>query len=130
MKEENMIINGVKVEFDFTSPADIARYKQAAEIKAEKAANIPEPTVPIDDPAFLDEYIEMLNQSLKIYGDFIDEVFGDGIANQLLGDNPSLTKILETDDAIEKAMEQQGKSLGEAMRKYTPNRATRRKKDK
>ena len=125
-----MIINGVKMDFDFTSPTDLLRYKQAAEVKAERAAAIPEPTVPVDDPDFLDQYIDMLNQSLKIYGGFIDEVFGDGIANQLLGDNPSLTKILETDDAIEKAMEQQGREFGKAMRKYTPNRATRRKKDK
>ena len=61
-----MIINGVKMDFDFTSPTDLLRYKQAAEVKAERAAAIPEPTVPVDDPDFLDQYIDMLNQSLKI----------------------------------------------------------------
>lgn len=123
-----MTVNGVKLNFDFTSPTDMLRYQQAAATLKERAAQIPDITKSIDDPDFISEYTEILNQSLKAYGDFIDEVFGGGVANKLLGNNPSLTLVLSIYDDIEKAMEQQGKELGAKMQKYAPNRATRRKK--
>lgn len=122
-----MIVNGVDLNFDITSPSDVLRYKEAGE-KMEAAGNdIAFPALPADDPGFMDEYISMLNKELKLFGDFIDDVFGDGIAERLLGNNPSLNKIVDVNEALGEAMEAQGKDLGIRLQKYKPNRAQRRK---
>ena len=93
-----------------------------------EGANIALPTVVPDDPGFLDAYVEMLNAQLRLFGNFIDEVFGDGVAEQLLGNNPSLNKVAEINDALSNAMEAQGTEFGVKLQKYKPNRATRRAK--
>lgn len=119
-------VSNVKLDFDITSPSDILRYKQAGERMEAEGAKIALPDLAPDDPGFLDAYVEMLNAQLRLFGNFIDEVFGDGIAAQLLGANPSLNKVTEINDALGAAMEAQGKEFGIKMQKYRPNRATRR----
>lgn len=121
-------INSVKLDFDITSPSDVLRYKQAGERMEAEGAKIAMPAVSPGDPGFLDAYVDMLNGQLRLFGNFIDEVFGDGIAQQLLGGNPSLNKITEINDALGDAMEAQGKDFGVKLQKYKPNRATRRAK--
>ena len=116
-----MKILGVEIDFDFTSPKDMRRYKQAYERKCERAAAIPNPTVPVTDPGYIDEYIDMVDQALRVFGDFLNEAYGDGVADQLLGDNPSMTRLLEVQEAEEKAYEQMGEELGRAMARYAPN---------
>ena len=128
-KEATMIeVNNIQLDFDITSPSDIVRYKLAGERMEAEGANIALPTLAPDDPGFLDAYVDMLNAQLRLFGNFIDEVFGDGIAEQLLGKNPSLNKVNEINDALGAAMEAQGKEFGVRMQKYKPNRATRRAK--
>ena len=121
-------INNIQLDFDITSPSDVLRYKQAGERMEAEGAAIALPTLALDDPKFLDAYVEMLNAQLKIFGNFIDEVFGDGVAERLLGNNPSLNKIAEINDAMSAAMEAQGTEFGVKLQKYKPNRATRRAK--
>ena len=121
-------INNIQLDFDITSPSDVLRYKQAGERMEAEGAAIALPALAPDDPKFLDAYVEMLNAQLKIFGNFIDEVFGDGVAEQLLGNNPSLNKIAEINDAMSVAMEAQGTEFGVKLQKYKPNRATRRAK--
>jgi hypothetical protein len=119
-------INGIELDFDITSPSDILRYKDAGEKMeaAEETARYPD--LPPDDPGFMDAWIDELNRQLKVFGDFIDDVFGDGIAAKLLGHNPSLNKVADINDALEAAMEAQGREFGIRVQKYKPNRATRR----
>lgn len=119
-------VNNIQLDFDITSPSDVLRYKQAGERMEAQAENIKLPAVSPDDPKFLDAYIDMLNAELRLFGNFIDEVFGDGTAEQLLGNNPSLNKITEVNDELGAAMEAQGKEFGVKLQKYKPNRATRR----
>lgn len=119
-------VNNVQLDFDITSPSDVLRYKQAGERMEAEGAGIALPTLAPDDPAFLDAYVEMLNGQLRLFGNFIDEVFGDGVAEQMLGNNPSLNKVAEINDALGAAMEAQGKEFGVKLQKYKPNRATRR----
>ena len=121
-------INNIQLDFDITSPSDVLRYKQAGEHMEAEGAAIALPALAPDDPEFLDAYVEMLNAQLKIFGNFIDEVFGDGVAERLLGNNPSLNKIAEINDATSVAMEAQGTEFGVKLQKYKPNRATRRAK--
>ena len=121
-------LNGIQLDFDITSPSDVMRYQQAGERMEAEGAALAYPAMAPEDPAFLDAYVEMLNGQLRIFGNFIDEVFGDGVARQLLGGNPSLSKVILINDALESALEQQGKEFGVRLRKYKPNRATRRRK--
>ncbi len=121
-----LTVNNIKLDFDITSPADVMRYKQAGERMEAEGNTISYPTVSTDDPAFIDEYIAMLNGLLRIYGNFLDDAFGDGTADQLLGQNPSLTQVNAVNDALANAMEEQGKEFGVKLQKYQPNRATRR----
>ena len=121
-------VNDIQLDFDITSPSDVLRYKQAGERMEAEGAKIPMPTMPPDDPGFLDAYVDMLNSQLRLFGNFIDDVFGDGVAEQLLGNNPSLNKVTEINDALGDAMEAQGKDFGVKLQKYKPNRATRRAK--
>lgn len=123
-------VNGVQLDFDITSPGDVTRYKQAGERMEAGSASVGRPDVPEDAPGFLDAYIEMLNGELRLYGDFLDEVFGDGVAERILGDNPSLLKVTEASDALGAALEQQGADFGVKLQKYKPNRATRRRSSK
>jgi hypothetical protein len=119
-------VNGVQLDFDITSPADVLRYKQAGEHMEASGVDVALPTLAPDDPGFLDEYVNMLNGQLRLYGDFLDEVFGDGKAQMLLGSNPSLSKVTEINEAVSAALESQGKDFGVKLQKYKPNRATRR----
>lgn len=119
-------VNGIELDFDITSPSDVLRYKQAGERMEDQAEDVTLPTEDPDDPAFLDSYVDMLNAELRLFGNFIDEVFGDGIAERLLGNNPSLNKVAEINEALGAAMEAQGKEFGVRIQKYKPNRATRR----
>lgn len=121
-------VNNIQLDFDITSPSDVLRYKQAGERMEAEGANIALPTLAPDDPGFLDAYVEMLNAQLRLFGNFIDEVFGGGVAEQLLGHNPSLNKVAEINDAMSAAMEAQGTEFGVKLQKYKPNRATRRAK--
>lgn len=121
-----MLVNNIQLDFDITSPGDVLRYKQAGERMEAEGAGIALPTVSPDDPTFLDAYVDMLNSQLRLFGNFVDEVFGDGVAAQLLGKNPSLNKVAEINDALGEAMEAQGKEFGVKLQRYRPNRATRR----
>ncbi|MDL2273451.1 hypothetical protein LJC34_02750 [Oscillospiraceae bacterium OttesenSCG-928-G22] len=119
-------VNNIQLDFDITSPTDVLRYKRAGENMETAGAEITLPSISPDDPAFLDAYVDMLNSELRLFGNFIDEVFGDGTAEQLLGNNSSLNKVTQINDALGEAMEAQGKEFGVKLQKYKPNRATRR----
>ncbi|MCL2718106.1 MAG: hypothetical protein FWE14_04925 [Lachnospiraceae bacterium] len=121
-------VKNIELDFDITSPADVLRYKQAGEKMEKDGEAISLPEVSPDDPAFLDAYVEMLNCELRLFGNFVDEVFGDGIAERLLGNNPSLNKVAEVNEALGAAMETQSKDFGIRLQKYQPNRAARRGK--
>lgn len=121
-------IRDLVLDFDITSPNDVMRYKQAGEQMEAESNTISYPPMPADDPAFLDAYVDMLNRLLQLFGNFIDEVFGEGVAQKLLGDNPSLNRVTEVNEAISQALAEQGKELGVRLQKYKPNRATRREK--
>lgn len=121
-------INGLEFDFNITSPKDVLKYKRAGERMEAAGALLAIPEVATDDPAFLDSYMEMLNAELHLYADFLDEVLGENAAQQLLGDNPGLDTIFEINDTMGAAMEAQGAAFGAKVKKYTPNRATRRQK--
>jgi len=123
-----IIVNNIQLDFDITSPTDMLRYKEAGERMEAAGAELSLPEIDTDDPKFMDSYIEMLNIELRLFGNFIDDIFGDGTAEQLLGNNPSLMKVTEINEVLGAAMEEQGKAYGVKLQRYKPNRATRRAK--
>lgn len=123
-------ICGVQIDFDITSPTDLVRYKQAGERMEAEGEKFDYPEIAPSDPGFIDAFIEFINNMLQLYGNFIDDAFGEGYAERLLGDNPSLNRINDINDAIVDAMAAAGEAYGtkvsDQIKKYAPNRATRR----
>lgn len=121
-------VNGIDIEFDMTSPLDMKRLNDAQKKAAEKESLLP---VPPDDSSaddYLDKYCDWLNGLLLVFGNFIDDSFGDGVAEKLMTNNPSLTKMFDTNDALEEALGAHVKMVTAKFNKYKPNRATRRAK--
>ena len=123
-------IRNVEIDFDITSPQDMMRYDDAVK-KAAKTQTDYEPLPSQDDQEFMAKYITYLNTELKTFGDFIDDIFGNGVANKLLGSNPSLNLVYEINDEIGAALEEQGKKFNlhiQKLQKYQPDTAKRKKK--
>lgn len=121
-------IKGIELDFDITSPLDLQRYMAAGEKMEIAAKKVDYKELNPDDEGFFKKYIENLNIELRLYGDFLDEVFGDKTAEKLLTNNPSMTKLLAISEELNIALEKQGTDIGAKIKKYQPNRATRRKK--
>lgn len=121
-------VNNVAIAFDITSPADLRRYRTAGEKMTEAATQLQTPPLTMDTNEDFDLYIAYLEQQCKLLTDFIDDVFGEGVCNALLGEKTSLEKLLDIFDAIGTAVEDQGKNVGVKIKKYEPNRAARRMK--
>ena len=119
-------INGVELDFDFTSPEDLHRYHTASEQLSEALPSIEELSgiAVSDEPEDVEEYIETLQSVLRSFATFLDEMFGEGVADKLLGDNPRLDKVAEIQNAIAAAAEKQDKGMQARLAKYAPNRAT------
>ncbi|MDL2318068.1 hypothetical protein LJC74_03105 [Eubacteriales bacterium OttesenSCG-928-A19] len=118
-------IKGVEIDFNITSPADILRLHEAQEKAAQREAQAKAPT-DTNAPDYLIKYAGWLNELLNAFGNFIDDAFGDGVAEQLLTNNPSLDKIFDVNDELEKALGDHAKQITARFNKYKPNRATRR----
>lgn len=120
-------INGTEIDFDITAPEDLRRYRAAGERMA--AAQLPEPPHPGKELTGEDmgQYITYLEAQCRLLTDFIDEAFGTGMCDRLLGPKTSLEKLLDLCDALGAAVEAQSSAVGVKIARYTPNRATRRK---
>jgi len=114
-------INGVQLDFDFTCPKDIMRYRTAMERMHEASQSAQNA---VDDTA-LDAYAEVVTNLLTLFAAFLDEVFGEGSAQKLLGEKPSLTKFTEIQNALLAGAEAQSKAIEAHFSKYTPNRELR-----
>lgn len=117
-------INGIDVDFDITSPSDILRLDTISKSMADRT--VPDPPTNEKDPGYLTKYVAWLNEMLNMFGNFIDDLFGDGIAEKLLTNNPSLTKMFDVNDALEEALGRHVQQITARFEKYRPNRATRR----
>lgn len=117
---------GNELDFDITSPDDIDRYIRASEKMAAGAAQLPPMPQTIAGLADLRAYQKWVAANCKQITDWVDDIFGEGTANRLLGSKTSLSQILCLYDAIRDAAGQQGKEVATHLRQFAPNRATRR----
>ena len=81
----------------------------------------------VQDPQYMQDYYKWLSAYCKILTDWIDDILGDGACNKLLGPKTSLSGLMNVYDEISEAATAQGNAIGQHIRKYMPNRATRRK---
>lgn len=121
-------VNGHEIDFDVTAPEDLQRYLTACETMDKTAANLP--ALPTSEamasPDGLRAYTAYITGQCKLLTDFIDDAFGDGTCNALLGPKASLETLMDAADALRDAISAQGQSVGKRIAGYMPNRATRR----
>ena len=113
-----MKLRGHEFDFDISCPEDLERYLRCSEEMTQKAASAPPMPADMTYP-----------HGLRAYTDWIDGIFGDGACNKLLGPKTSLSGVMSLCDEIGEAAVQQGNAVGLQIKKYMPNRATRRKAD-
>ncbi len=117
-----------ELDFDITSPDDLDRYIRANEKMVAQAAQLPPMPQTTVGLANLRAYQEWVAANCRQITDWIDDIFGEGTANKLLGPKTSLSAILDTYDALKAAVTAQGEAVGARLRQFAPNRATRRAK--
>ena len=115
-------INGVELDFDFTSPEDFRRYQTATEQMAEAVKTIEDTAADLDADA---AYVKTIEGVIRLFSAFLNEVFGDGTAAKLLGEKPGLTKLTEIQNAITAGAEAQSRAVAAHFSRYTPNRESR-----
>ena len=121
-------IKGVELDFDFTSPEDLMRYRAAMERMQGIDIEVLGAGV-LDDAEAFSAYVAALKDMLGRFSAFLDEAFGEGTAAKLVGNKPSLRKITEIQEAINAGAEAQNRALEAHYAKYTPNRAGRRQSE-
>jgi len=121
-----LTINGVELDFDFTSPEDLIRYRTALEGLQGIDMDALGDSGALDNAEAFTAYVKTLKEMLGRFSAFLDEAFGEGTAAKLIGDKPSLQKLTEIQNAINAGAEAQSKALEAHFTKYMPNRATRR----
>ena len=125
-------IQDYEIDFDITSPEDLHRYNAAC--AAMEQAEIGLPPMPAQERlqtrAGLKEYEAYITGQCRLLTDFIDEAFGGGTCNALLGPKTSLDRLLDVTDALRAAITAQGQQAGRRLAAYMPNRATRRQAKK
>jgi len=120
-------INGVELDFDFTNPDDLIRYRAAMErLEGVDMEALGDSSDALDDAEAFTAYVTTLKDMLGRFSAFLDEAFGEGTATKLIGNKPSLRKITEIQDAINTGADAQNQALEAHYAKYTPNRASRR----
>lgn len=117
-------INGVALDFDFTSPDDLMRYQAALDNMQELDATETIIDDTLSDAACFTAYVTVVKEMIQKFSDFLDEAFGSGTAAKLIGERPSLEKIVEIQEAISAAADAQSKVLEMRYAQYTPTRST------
>lgn len=124
-----MNLRGHEFDFDISCPEDLERYLRCSEEMTQKAASAPPMPADMTYPHGLRAYTDWMAAYVRLLTDWIDGIFGDGACNKLLGPKTSLSNVMSLCDEIGEAAVQQGNAVGLQIKKYMPNRATRRKAD-
>lgn len=116
---------GVELNFDITAPDDLDRYLRACERLEEVGKALPPMPEAGVGADWTRAYRDWVRANCKAVTDFIDDVFGEGTANRLLGPKTSLSRILDVYDAIQAAAGEQAQRILRHTLEFAPNRATR-----
>lgn len=122
-----MKLRDLEFDFDISCPEDLERYLRCSEEMERRTADAPPMPTDMTHPHGLRAYTDWMTAYVKLLTDWIDGIFGDGACNKLLGPKTSLSNVMSLCDEIGEAAARQGDAVGMQIRKYMPNRATRRK---
>ena len=118
-----MKIGNIDVDFSFTDADDIEKFEKALEVVKEKSAEYQKKQLKMS---------EALRLECDIIDEFFDNIFGEGISQELFKGNKDLQKRMELFKDITDAKNEATKSFQnlydnlEVRTKYMPNRETRR----
>lgn len=115
-------VGGTEIDFDITSPEDLRRYRAAGEKMRQAAAGLPKAPAKTLTEAGFDEYIAFVETQCRLVTDFVDDAFGEGVCDRLLGPKTSLEKLLDLCGSIGEAVERQSSQVGAKLTQYAPNR--------
>ncbi len=113
-------VNGTKLNFDITSPDCLKRYLSALQ---KLNSNKTEKTVK-QNCNTIEEYTQLLEGECKAVTNFIDEIFGDGTCNALLGSEASLLQLFNVCESIAQQIQNQTSNATQKFTMYKPNRKT------
>lgn len=112
-----MIINGVKLDVDFTDADFLEKIEKGSKVIYEKAEEL-KGNKDLS-PA------EGIRQECKILKDFLDYVLGDGTSEKLFKGKDSLNQCLQAYEDIINARKEQYDSFQARVNKYSPDRLKR-----
>ena len=112
-----MKILDIEVDFDSLDADDMERFeseakkvKEECELKSKKEMN----------------YSQVIREECEIIERFFDNVFGQGISNELFNGKKNLNDHIKAFEEIINQKNEQQKGLENALNRYQPNRAQRR----
>ncbi len=111
-----MIINGVKLDIDFTDADILERIERGSE-------KVFEETEKLKNTKY--KLAEGIRQECKILKEFLDYVFGEGTSEKLFGEKDSLHLCMKAFEDIINEKQKQVKSIDELVSKYSPDRVQR-----
>lgn len=113
-----MLINGVKLDIDFTDAEIVERIELGSKGVFEKAQELEKKKTEIS-------IAEGIRQECKILKDFLDYVLGEGTSEKLFGNKNSLNDCLNAYEDIINARESQYTDFQKRVSKYSPDRLNR-----
>lgn len=112
-----MIINGVKLDIDFTDADILEKIENGSKIVYEKAEELK------GNKNF--SPAEGIRQECKILKDFLDYVLGDGTSEKLFKGKDSLNQCLKAFEDIINAKQNAMNNFQSKISKYSPDRLNR-----
>lgn len=109
-----MLINGVKLDIDFTDADFLEKVEEGSKKIYEEAENLKG----IENLSVA----EGIRQECKILKDFLDYVLGEGTSKKLFGDRNSLKECLQAYEDIINARDEEMKVFNARINKYSPDR--------
>ena len=122
-----MKILGIEIEtdFDYNDADDVEKFEKLSKKAGEKLKEIRKNQEKVSRA-------DIIRNGCNIIFDFFDELIGEGTHNKIFGTKTNLTKCIKAfEDFIEEIINQDNNMFEEAnnfVKKYSPNRATRRSK--
>ena len=118
-----LTVEGQNLDFDCSNPEHLARYQAAlVHLKKVDISQIAKMGENRSDAQALRAYIELLNETVVHFMAYLTEMFGEEAATKLIGDNRSLTRVIDVQEAIFEAIAEQQTAIERRFAQYAPNR--------
>lgn len=114
-----MKILDIEIDFDFLDADQVAKFEEEAKKVQEKCKDTKLENLSLS---------EAIRKECNIIDVFFDNIFGEGMANQIFKGKMNLKEHIQAFEDIVKEKVKSQEDLQNTFNKYIPNRAQRRKK--